>query len=233
MTLFANRAEAGQKLAAQLQDLQGKDTIVLAVPRGGVVVADAVARSLGAPLDVFISHKLAAPGNEELALGAVASDGTLVLDATIMRELNVTQRYIQSEMDRQRAEILRRLSLYRNQRALPQLRGKTVIVVDDGVATGSTTMVTLRALRKQLPGKLILAVPVGPPDVIERLKGEADRVVCLAMPEQFWAVGQFFADWSQLTDQDVTDTLNRRRADLEQARQEQHANQGSGSASSS
>ena len=230
--LFANRAEAGQKLAAQLLDLRDKDPIVLAVPRGGVAVADEVARVLGAALDVFISHKLAAPGNDELAIGAVASDGTLVLDAALMREMNITQRYLQSEMDRQRGEILRRLSLYRDQRPLPQLKGKTVIVVDDGVATGSTTMVTLRALRKQSPGKLILAVPVGPPDVIERLKGEADRVVCLAMPEQFWAVGQFFAEWSQVSDQDVVETINRRRAELEQARQEHHANQGSGPAGS-
>ena len=225
--LFANRAEAGQKLAAQLQDLRGKDIIVLAVPRGGIVVAYEVARALDAPLDVYISRKLAAPGNDELAVGAVASDGTVVLDATLMRELGVTQRYIESEMNRQRAEILRRLSLYRTQRALPQLKGKTVVVVDDGVATGATTLVTLRALRKQLPGMLVLAVPVGPPEVIERLKMEADRVVCLAMPEQFWAVGQFFADWSQLADQDVTEILNRRRAELGQAKQEQHANQSS------
>jgi predicted phosphoribosyltransferase len=231
--LFANRAEAGQMLAAQLRNLRDKDPIVLAVPRGGVAVAAEVARALDAPLDVFISRKLAAPGNDELAIGAVASDGTLVLDAALMREMNITQRYIQSEMERQRGEILRRLSLYRGQRPLPQLKGKTVIVVDDGVATGSTTMVTLRALRKQLPGKLILAVPVGPPDVIERLKGEADGVVCLAMPEQFWAVGQFFADWSQLSDLDVTEALNRRRAELEQARQDHHGNQGSGTARSS
>lgn len=222
--LFANRSEAGRKLAAELGDMSGADTIVLAVPRGGVVVGYEVARALDATLDVYIARKLTAPGNEELAVGAVASDGTLVLDAILMRELGVTQRYIESEMDRQRSEILRRLSLYRNQRPLPQLKGKTVIVVDDGVATGSTTMVTLRALRKQQPGTLILAVPLGPPDVIGRLQGEADRVVCLAMPEQFWAVGQFFGQWSQLTDQDVVDILNRRRNELEQGKQDQHAN---------
>jgi len=216
--LFQDRADAGRKLAEQLQDLRGKDTIVLAVPRGGVVIGYEVARALDTPLDVYIARKLTAPGNEELALGAVASDGTVVLDAALMRQIGVSQRYLESEMDRQRAEILRRLSLYRNLRALPQLKGKTVLVVDDGVATGSTTLATLRALRKQLPGLLVLAVPVGPPDVIARLQSEADRVICLAQPDEFWSVGQFFADWEQLSDQDVTDILNRRRAELDQAK---------------
>ena len=212
--LFQNRWEAGSKLAAELQDLAGSDSLVLGVPRGGVVVAYEVARALGAVLDVYIARKLGAPGDEELALGAVASDGTVVLDAALIRQMGVSQRYVQAETERQRAEILRRLSLYRNQRPLPQLKGKTVIVVDDGVATGSTTLAALRALRKQNPGQLVLAVPVGPADVIERLKGEADRVVCLATPEPFWAVGRFFAEWSQLSDQDVADILNRRRTEL-------------------
>lgn len=216
--LFQDRAQAGRMLAEQLQDLRGKDTIVLAVPRGGVVCGYEVACALDAPLDVYIARKLTAPGNEELALGAVASDGTVVLDAALMRQIGVSQRYLEGEMERQRAEILRRLSLYRNLRPLPQLKGKTVLVVDDGVATGSTTLATLRALRKQQPSLLVLAVPVGPPDVIGRLGAEADRVVCLAQPEQFWAVGQFFTDWAQLSDQDVTDILTRRRAELEQAK---------------
>lgn len=214
--LFENRSEAGKQLAAMLQDLRGKDTVVLGVPRGGVVVAYQIACALDAPLDVFIARKLGAPGNEELALGAVASDGTVVLDATLIRQLGVTQRYIQAEMDRQRAEIIRRLSSYRNQRAMPQIKGKTVILVDDGVATGATTTAALRALRKQEPALLVLAVPVGPADVIEKLKREADRIVCLATPEPFWAVGRFFMDWAQLSDQDVTDILNRRRAEMEQ-----------------
>lgn len=230
--LFENRAEAGQKLAAQLNDLRGKDALVLAVPRGGVVVAYEVARALDAPLDVYITRKLAVPGNEELALGAIASDGTVVLDTALMRQLGVTQRYLESEMDRQRAEILRRLSLYRNQRPLSQLKGRTVVVVDDGVATGSTTMAALRALRKLQPGSLVLAVPVGPADVIERLGQEADRLVCLATPDPFRSVGQFFANWSQLSDRDVTDILKRRRAELGQEKQE-NADQGSGTTGSS
>jgi predicted phosphoribosyltransferase len=213
--LFQNRAEAGKQLAAALDDLRGKDIIVLAVPRGGVIVGYEVARALDAPLDVYIARKLGAPGNEELALGAIASDGTVVLDPTLIRQLGVTQRYIEGEMERQRAEILRRLALYRNQRPLPQLKGKTVILVDDGVATGATTLAALRALRKQPLEMLILAVPVGPADVIERLQTEADRVVCLATPEPFWAVGRFFLDWPQLSDQDVVEVLNRRRAEME------------------
>jgi putative phosphoribosyl transferase len=213
--LFENRAEAGQKLAACLHDLRGKDPIVLAVPRGGLVVGYEVARALEAPLDVYITRKLTAPGNEELALGAVASDGTVVLDPALMRQMGVSQRYLEGEMTRQRAEILRRLSLYRTSRRLPKLKGKTVVVVDDGVATGSTTLAALRALRKLQPGLLVLAVPVGPPDVVERLSKEADRVVCLETPEPFWAVGQFFTEWSQLSDQDVMDILTKRRAELE------------------
>jgi predicted phosphoribosyltransferase len=216
--LYQNRAEAGQRLAAALADLRGKDPIVLAVPRGGVLVGYEVSRALNAPLDVYIARKLGAPGNEELALGAVASDGTVVLDANLMRQMGVTQRYLEGEMERQRAEILRRLSIYRNLRSTPPLKGRTVILVDDGVATGATTMASLRALRKQQPGLLVLAVPVGPADVIERLKSEADRVVCLATPDPFWAVGQFFVDWGQVSDQDVSDILNRRRDEIERAR---------------
>jgi len=231
--LFQNRAEAGQKLAAQLQELKGRDTIVLAVPRGGVVVAYEVARALDAPLDVYIARKLGAPGNEELALGAVTSDGTLFLDPELISQLGVSQRYVAAEMEKQRAEIVRRLSIYRNQRPQPVLRGKTVILVDDGVATGATTLAALRGLRKQQAGTLVLGVPVGPEDVIARLESEADRVVCLATPDPFWAVGRFFVDWSQLSDQEVTDTLNRRRAELEQGKQERHANQGAGTPSSS
>jgi len=231
--LFQNRAEAGQKLATQLQELKGRDTIVLAVPRGGVVVAYEVARALDAPLDVYIARKLGAPGNEELALGAITSDGTLFLDPELISQLGVSQRYVAAEMEKQRAEIVRRLSIYRHQRPLPVLRGKTVILVDDGVATGATTLAALRGLRKQQPGTLVLGVPVGPEDVVERLESEADRVVCLATPDPFWAVGRFFVDWSQLSDQEVTDTLNRRRAELEQGKQERHANQGAGTPSSS
>lgn len=218
--LFQNRAEAGQRLAEALAGLAGKDTLVLAVPRGGVEVAYEVARFLGAPLDVFIARKICAPGDEEAALGAVASDGTLVLDAVLIRQMGVTQRYVEAETERQRAEILRRLSIYRGQRSLPQMKGKTVILVDDGVATGATTLAALRALRKQQPAQLVLAVPVGPGDVIERLKSEADRVLCLATPEPYYAVGAFFLDWTQLSDQDVVDTLTRRRAEIELARQE-------------
>ncbi len=222
--LFQNRSEAGQLLAKELSDLRGKDVVVLAVPRGGVLVGYEISRSLDAPLDVYITRKLGAPGNEELALGAIASDGTVVLDPVLMRQLGVTQRYLEDEMERQRAEILRRLSLYRNQRSSLGIKGRIVVLADDGVATGATTMAALRALRKQEPAELILAVPVGPPDAIERLKAEADKVVCLETPEPFWAVGRFFVDWSQLSDQDVSDILSRRRAELEQQKQQRHGN---------
>ncbi|MBM3135051.1 MAG: phosphoribosyltransferase [Chloroflexi bacterium] len=201
--LFNDRQEAGQRLAEKLGFLEGKDVIVLAVPRGGVVVAAEVARALGAPLDVYIARKIGAPYNEELAIGAVAPDGSTVLDQGLIGSLGVSSQYIEKETARQKAEIERRLKKYRGEAPPPRLAGRHVVLVDDGVATGATTLAALRALRQQKPQKLILAVPVGPPDSIQMLSAAADQVVCLATPEPFWAVGRFFVDWSQTSDEEV------------------------------
>lgn len=203
--------EAGRRLAQRLAYLKdkAKEVIVLAVPRGGVVVGAEIAQALGAPLDVYITRKIGAPGNEELAIGAIAGDGTVILDEAIARSTGAGDRYIAQETERQRQEIARRLKRYRGERPWPILKDKTVILVDDGVATGSTTLAALRALRKQAPAQLILAVPVGPPDSIERLSREADAVICLATPEPFWAVGRFFADWSQTSDEEVIALLKK------------------------
>jgi len=201
--LFNDRQEAGQRLAEKLGFLEGKDVIVLAVPRGGVVVAAEVARALGAPLDVYIARKIGAPYNEELAIGAVAPDGSTVLDQGLVSSLGVSSQYIEKETARQKAEIERRLKKYRGEAPPPRLAGRHVVLVDDGVATGATTLAALRALRQQKPQKLILAVPVGPPDSIQMLSAAADQVVCLATPEPFWAVGRFFVDWSQTSDEEV------------------------------
>ena len=218
--MFQDRSEAGRQLARALLDLHGKDVLVLGVPRGGVIVAYEVAVALDAPLDVYIARKLGAPGNDELALGAVASDGTVVLDSTLIRQMGVTQRYLHGEMERQRAEILRRLSVYRSPNyALPPLKGKTVILVDDGVATGSTTTAVLRALRKQSPGLLVLGVPVGPADAIAHLRAEADRVICLATAEPSMALASAYANWEPLGDQEVVDVLLKRRAQVEASKQ--------------
>jgi putative phosphoribosyl transferase len=205
---FRDRREAGQLLAKQLAALRGRqDVIVLGVPRGGVVVAYEVAQALGAPLDVYITRKIGAPNNPELAIGAVASDGTLVLDHDLIERIGVSDRYVQEETARQRQEIKRRLAAYRGSRPEADLHGKTVVLVDDGVATGATTLASLRAIKARQPTKLILAVPVGPEDTIQVLASEADQVVCLYTPDLFWAVGAFYSAFDQTTDAEVIQLL--------------------------
>ncbi len=209
---FRDRMEAGQLLAKELAALGSqKDVIVLGVPRGGVVVAYEVAKRLNAPLDVYITRKIGAPYNPELAIGAVASDGTLVLDQSLIRSMGVPDDYVRTETERQRKEIERRLSAYRGPRPEPDLQGKTVVLVDDGVATGATILASLRAIRQRKPAQLILAVPVGPEDTIRVLSQEADRVVCLYAPEVFWAVGAFYAIFDQTSDAEVVRLLQERQ----------------------
>jgi len=208
---FHDRREAGQLLAKELASLRDqKNLIVLGVPRGGVVVAYEVAKGLRAPLDVYITRKIGAPYNPELAIGAVASDGTLVLDQNLIEHLGVSDDYVQTETERQRKEIERRLVAYRGSRPEPELQDKIVILVDDGVATGATILASLRAIKQRKPAQLILAVPVGPADTIHMLSQEADRVVCLYTPEIFWAVGAFYAIFDQTSDAEVIHLLQER-----------------------
>lgn len=202
--LFRDRHEAGKLLAQKLLDLKDNpDAIVLGIPRGGVVVAYEVAKALNLPLDVFIARKIGAPGNPELAIGAVASDGTVILDEVSINFLGVPKRYIEKEIERQKEEIRKRLQAYRGGREGYSLQGKIVILVDDGVATGATTIVSLRAIRASNPSQLILAVPVAPPDTVEKLRREADKVICLHTPSPFWAVGAFYLNFEQTTDEEV------------------------------
>lgn len=202
--LFRDRHEAGKLLAQKLLDLKDNpDAIVLGIPRGGVVVAYEVAKALNLPLDVFIARKIGAPGNPELAIGAVASDGTVILDEVSINFLGVSKRYIEKEIERQKEEIRKRLQAYRGGREGYSLQGKIVILVDDGVATGATTIVSLRAIRASNPSQLILAVPVAPPDTVEKLRREADKVICLHTPSPFWAVGAFYLNFEQTTDEEV------------------------------
>jgi putative phosphoribosyl transferase len=205
---FHDRHEAGKLLAKQLAHLRGQPgLLVLGIPRGGVVVAYEIASELQVPLDVYITRKIGAPNNPELAIGAVASDGTVVLDRKLMQQLGVSDSYVEEEKERQTKEIGRRIAAYRGARPAQDLHGRTVILVDDGVATGATVSASLRALRQQAPQRLILAVPVGPADSIRALAREADQVVCLHEPDIFWAVGAFYESFDQTSDAEVVQLL--------------------------
>jgi putative phosphoribosyl transferase len=206
--ILKNRIEAGKQLAQALKTA-GKDAIVLAVPRGGVVVGFEVTKALGISLDVIVTKKIGAPDNPELAIGAVAEDGTYILDDSIVRQLYVPKGYIEEEVKRQRQEIQRRLERYRGNVPYPSLKNREVIVVDDGVATGATLKAALRLVRSKGAKSVTVAVPVGPPDTIRELEELADRVVCLLTPEPFYAIGQFYEDFSQTTDEEVTELLKR------------------------
>lgn len=207
INLFQDRQTAGRELAEKLLKYKGEDLLVLGVPRGGVIVAAEVAKALAAPLDVIISRKIGAPFNPELALGAVAPDGTVLFDERLLDLLRLGRDDLQEEVADQLEEIRRRLKLYRGGREPSRYDGRTVIVVDDGIATGFTLRAALRWLRRHDPGKLVLAVPVAPPEVVERLRQEVDEVVCLETPEEFYAVGQFYKDFRQITDEEVVAAL--------------------------
>jgi predicted phosphoribosyltransferase len=207
MKLFRDRVEAGKRLASALANFAGKDAIVLAIPRGGVVVGFEVARALDLHLDVIIPRKIGAPSNPELAIGAMTEDGTIILDESLISYLGVSEDYIKEESERQRLEIERRLKLYRGDAPYPSLKNRDVIIVDDGIATGSTMKAALASVRKRGARTIVVAIPVGPPSTIRELKEEADRVVCLHTPESFYAIGQFYVDFAQTTDEEVTSLL--------------------------
>jgi putative phosphoribosyl transferase len=203
MTLFADRVDAGKRLAQALRAHVGKDAVVLAIPRGGVVVGYEVAKALALSLDVIIPRKIGAPNNPELAIGAMTEDGTILLDDRLVDYLNVSQEYIEEESETQKAEIHRRLRLYRGDIPYPSLKGREVILIDDGIATGSTMKAALASVRKRGAKSVIIAIPVGPPSTIRELEKEADRVVCLHDPEAFYAIGQFYGDFTQTQDEEV------------------------------
>jgi len=207
VSLFADRVEAGKRLASALPDYVGKDGIVLAIPRGGVVVGFEIAHSLGFPLDVIVPRKIGAPNNPELGIGAVTEDGTIILDESLVNQLGVTRDYIREESERQRLEIRRRLKMYRGDVPRPTLKGREVIIVDDGIATGSTMKAALASVRKSGAKTVIAAVPVGPASTIRELERLADRVVCLYTPEPFFAIGEFYDDFTQTENEEVIELL--------------------------
>jgi putative phosphoribosyl transferase len=202
--IFANRQDAGRQLAEALGDLAGdRDVVVLGLPRGGVPVAYEVATAIGASLDVFVVRKLGAPIQRELALGAVASGGTIVLNDEIVRHLGVDRTQLDSIIAAERAIVDERDRAYRGERKAIDVEGRTVVVVDDGLATGATMRAALAALRERSVGSLIAAAPVAPPDVVAMLNQEADRVVVLDAPERFNAVGAWYRDFRQVSDDEV------------------------------
>jgi putative phosphoribosyl transferase len=215
MRSFSNRAEAGQLLAEKLLKYGGRDdVIVLGLPRGGVPVAFEVAQRLHAPLDVFIVRKLGVPGFEELAVGAIASGGVRVLNEDVARALPNADDIIESVTTRETAELQRREQSYRDGRPAPDLRNKTVILVDDGLATGATMRAAVRALRQRDVAKIVVAAPVGAPETCRELEDEVDEIVCAMAPEYFQAVGQYYENFSQTSDEEVRELLARAAQDL-------------------
>lgn len=203
-TIFRDRTEAGRLLADALASLKGeKEVIVLAIPRGGVPVAKQVADAIGAPLDLVITRKIGAPGQPELAVGAVGQEGEVVTNADLVAMLNVTEEYLREESKRQAGEIERRMRAYRGDRPYPDLAGKTAVIVDDGIATGATIRAAAVSARRRNAARVILAAPVGSSRAIRELSGVADQVVCLSTPENFEAIGEFYEEFEQVEDEVV------------------------------
>ncbi|RZN27218.1 phosphoribosyltransferase [Bradyrhizobium sp. Leo121] len=209
--IFADRREAGRRLVPTLLKFKNDNPVVLALPRGGVPVAFEVAQALNAPLDVVLVRKIGAPGHEELGLGAVV-DGAkpqVVMNDEIVRAIEPGADYLKAETSRQLAEIERRRCLYRDSEPPVDITGRTVIVIDDGIATGGTMRAVLKALSRAGARRLVLAVPVAPPDTLEALNAEADEVICLMNPESFFAVGMHYRDFNQISDRQVVELLRR------------------------
>jgi predicted phosphoribosyltransferase len=205
---FRNRTNAGRQLAEKLAAYANRsDVLVLGLPRGGVPVGFEVARALGAPLDVFLVRKLGVPGCEELAMGAVASGGGRVLNDEIVHGLGISEHEIDATVARELLELARREQLFRGDRPPPHIEGRTVILVDDGLATGATMRAAVAALRRQRPAGIVVAVPTASPDTCEVLKAEADDVICAMTPDPFFAVGHWYDDFTQTTDEEVRDLL--------------------------
>lgn len=208
--LFRDRTDAGRELAAELGHYAGRDdVIVLALPRGGVPVGYEVAEALGVPLDVFLVRKLGVPGQEELAMGAIASGGVRVLNDRVIQMARPSDAEIERVAAEEGRELVRREREYRGDRPPPAVRGKTVILVDDGLATGSTMRAAVAALRRLGPARVVVAVPVGAPETCEEFAGEADEAVCAQEPDPFYAVGRWYADFSPTTDEEVRALLGR------------------------
>jgi predicted phosphoribosyltransferase len=206
--IFRDRRDAGRQLAARLTAYAGRpDVVVLALPRGGVPVGFEVAQALGAPLDVFLVRKLGVPGREELAMGAIATGGVRVINADVVRTLGISPEVIDRVAAEEERELARREWEYRDDRAPPDVGGKVVFLVDDGLATGSTMRAAALAVRQREPAEIVVAVPVGAAETCAAMNEVADAVVCVNVPEQFAAVGLWYEDFSQTTDDEVRELI--------------------------
>lgn len=208
MKLFTNRSDAGKHLAKELMHYAGRpDVVVLALPRGGVPVAYEVAKALHAPLDVFLVRKLGLPGQEELAMGAIASGGVRALNEELIRSLDIPEEILERVTQREERELQRREQLYRGSRPRPELKGKTTILIDDGLATGASMHAAVKGVRAFEPGRIVVAVPVADRGTCAGFKDEVDEIICIANPRPFWGVGAWYVDFSQVSDKEVQQLL--------------------------
>ena len=208
--LFKDRQEAGQKLSVALSKFKGqKDTIILALPRGGVVTAYEIAKELNLPLDLVVPRKIGAPYNEEYAIGAITESGKGIFNSQAIAELHITKEYLDKTVTQGKKEAQRRLKAYRQNRASLNLKNKTIIVIDDGIATGLTMRAAIESIKAKNPAKIIIVVPVSAKDSLEIIKKEVDDIICLDTPEYFGAVGAFYRDFGQTTDEEVIELMEK------------------------
>jgi putative phosphoribosyl transferase len=201
--MFIDRADAGRKLADSLYKFIDEDVIVLAVPRGGLEIAYETIKRFGVKWDLIIPRKIGAPQNKEVAIGAVSMDGSYILNHDFVKKYGISQEYIEKEVSEQTEEIKRRMKDYRGKDTFPEVEDKTVIIIDDGIATGFTLLAVIKAVKKQGAKKIILAIPVGPMETIEEFREIVHEVVCLYIPEEFYAVGHYYVDFKQVTEEEV------------------------------
>ena len=207
--MFNDRVDAGKKLAEALKGFRGEDVVVLGIPRGGVVVANEVANALGSPLDIVVSRKIEAPGEPEFALGAVTQEGDVILDRKAAESLGASKGYIDDQIRKKKEEVKDRVLRLRADVPYPSLLGKVVLIVDDGIATGSSVSAAVMSVRRRDPKEIVIAVPVAPRDAIETLTGDGTKVVCLETPGPFLAIGEFYRDFGQVEDLEVKRILDR------------------------
>ncbi len=210
--LFRNRVEAGRRLAKALEKFKGEDVVVLGIPRGGVVVANEVAKALGARLDVVVTKKIEAPGEPEYALGAVTQEGDVIMDRQAAESLGAGPQYLDDQIRKKREEVKERMERLRGDAPYPELRGKVVVIVDDGIATGSSVEAAVMSVRTRNPKAILVAVPVAPRDAIDTLKEDGTRVICLESPGPFLAIGEFYGDFDQVEDLEVKRILEENSA---------------------